>query len=74
MLQDDKLVFLDFGLGRYSDLDEDKAVDLLVLKKSLQSIDYNLALKYFDAVLKGYDNDVVANKISEIESRGRYTH
>ena len=38
MLQNDNLVFIDFGLGRYSDLDEDKAVDLLVLKKSLQSM------------------------------------
>ena len=74
MLQNGNLVFIDFGLGRYSDLDEDKAVDLLVLKKSLQSIDYNLALKYFSAVLNGYNNDEVANKISEIESRGRYTH
>ena len=52
MLQNDNLVFIDFGLGRYSHLDEDKAVDLLVLKKALQSIDYNLAIKYFDSVLK----------------------
>ena len=74
MLQDDKLVFIDFGLGRYSQLDEDKAVDLLVLKKSLQSIDYNLALKYFDCVLEGYGNKNIVKKISEIESRGRYTH
>ena len=74
MLQDDKLVFIDFGLGRYSHLDEDKAVDLLVLKKSLQSIDYNLAVKYFDCVLKGYDNEKMVNHISDIESRGRYTH
>ena len=74
MLQDDKLAFIDFGLGRYSHLDEDKAVDLLVLKKSLQSIDYNLAVKYFDCVLKGYDNEKMVNHISDIESRGRYTH
>ena len=74
MLQDDKLVFIDFGLGRYSPLDEDKAVDLLVLKKSLQSIDYNLAVKYFDCVLKGYGRWDMVNKISDIESRGRYTH
>ena len=52
MLKDGKLVFIDFGLGRYSQVVEDKAVDLLVLKKSLQSIDYNLAVKYFDCVLK----------------------
>lgn len=74
MLRDDQLVFIDFGLGRYSPLDEDKAVDLLVLKKSLQSIDYNLAVKYFDLVLKGYGNDNMAKNISDIESRGRYTH
>ena len=74
MLQDDKLVFIDFGLGRYSPLDEDKAVDLLVLKKSLQSIDYNLAVKYFDCILKGYGRRDMVNKISDIESRGRYTH
>ena len=74
MLRDDQLVFIDFGLGRHSNLDEDKAVDLLVLKKSLQSIDYNLAIRYFDLVLKGYGNDSIVKTISDIESRGRYTH
>ena len=74
MLKDGQLVFIDFGLGRHSTLDEDKAVDLLVLKKSLQSIDYNLAVKYFDLVLKGYGNESIINTISDIESRGRYTH
>lgn len=74
LLANDKLVFIDFGLGRYSTLDEDKAVDLLVLKKSLQSIDYKLALKYFNLVLKGYSNDLIVKTISNIESRGRYTH
>ena len=74
MLRDSQLVFIDFGLGRHSNLDEDKAVDLLVLKKSLQSIDYNLAVKYFDCVLKGYGNESIINTILDIESRGRYTH
>ncbi len=80
MLRDGKLVFLDFGLGRHSDLFEDKAVDLLVLKKSLQSIDSTTASKYFDFVLDGYsesydrDKDKIIKKIKEIESRGRYTH
>ena len=74
LLEDEKMVFIDFGLGRYSALNEDKAVDLLVLKKSLQSIDYNLALRYFDLVLKGYGNESIVNTISDIESRGRYTH
>ena len=80
MLRDGKLVFLDFGLGRHSDLFEDKAVDLLVLKKSLQSIDSTTASKYFDDVLDGYadsygeNKDKIIKKIKEIESRGRYTH
>lgn len=80
MLRDGKLVFLDFGLGRHSDLFEDKAVDLLVLKKSLQSIDNTTASKYFDNVLEGYaesygkNKDKIIEKIKEIESRGRYTH
>ncbi len=74
MLSGDDLVFIDFGLGRYSQLREDKAVDLLVLKKSLQSIDYNLALKYFDLVLKGYGDGSILDVIEDIESRGRYTH
>ena len=74
MFCDDKLVFIDFGLGRYSQLKEDKAVDLLVLKKALQSIDYNLAVKYFNSVLDGYNDDSIINTISDIESRGRYTH
>lgn len=78
-----QLVFIDFGLGRYSDLFEDKAVDLLVLKKSLQSIDYNTAIKIFDKVLEGYadeykddslNREQIIKKINEIESRGRYTH
>ena len=74
MLLNDDLVFLDFGLGRYSDLDEDKAVDLLVLKKSLQSIDYEKAVSYFDEVLEGYDDSKIVEKINDIEHRGRYTH
>ena len=74
MLLDDSIVFIDFGLGRYSQVYEDKAVDLLVLKKSLQSIDYNLAIKYFNCVLKGYGDESIINIIRDIESRGRYTH
>lgn len=85
MMINDKnqLVFIDFGLGRYSDLFEDKAVDLLVLKKSLQSIDYNTAIMIFDEVLEGYSDEFkddsmnkaqIIKKIKEIESRGRYTH
>ena len=71
------LAIFDFGLGKYSDLLEDKAADLLVLKKSFQSIDYNIATETFNWILESYDANnasKMADKIHEIESRGRYTH
>lgn len=84
MMVDDKgnFVFFDFGLGGYSDLVEDKATDLLVLKKSFQSIDYEIANETFNWILDGYidsyeddlNKNMILNKIKEIESRGRYTH
>ena len=71
------LAIFDFGLGKYFDLSEDKAADLLVLKKSFQSIDYDIATQTFDWILEAYDannHSKMANKIAEIEGRGRYTH
>lgn len=71
LLKNEDVVFLDFGLGKYSDLLEDKAVDLLVLKKSLNP---EIANHMFDIILEGYGDDKIADKIREIELRGRYTH
>ncbi|MBR5503397.1 MAG: bifunctional N(6)-L-threonylcarbamoyladenine synthase/serine/threonine protein kinase [Methanobrevibacter sp.] len=68
------LAIFDFGLGKYSDLLEDKAADLLVLKKSFQSIDYDIANECFNWILEAYDSDKISDKIAEIEGRGRYTH
>jgi len=82
MLSNDKVVFIDFGLGRYSNLIEDKCVDLIVFKKSLQSIDYKIADDIFNNVLTSYVNSYdnkdinknrIIEKIAEIEARGRYT-
>lgn len=77
---DNNLVFIDFGLSYYSNLLEDKAVDLLVFKKSLKSLNSNLSDKIFNNMLKGYgsifnnDIDDIESNIKDIESRGRYTH
>ncbi|WP_297981730.1 bifunctional N(6)-L-threonylcarbamoyladenine synthase/serine/threonine protein kinase [uncultured Methanobrevibacter sp.] len=68
------LAIFDFGLGKYSDLLEDKAADLLVLKKSFQSIDYEIASECFNWILEAYDSKKTIEKIADIESRGRYTH
>ena len=81
--ENNELVFIDFGLGKYSNLIEDKCVDLIVLKKSLQSVDYKIANEIFDNILEGYissydeediNKDNIIEKIAEIQARGRYTH
>ncbi|MCE5215297.1 MAG: bifunctional N(6)-L-threonylcarbamoyladenine synthase/serine/threonine protein kinase [Methanobacterium sp.] len=77
ILKDDEVVFIDFGLGKISDLVEDKGTDLLVFKKALNGIHYNIAEECFQSILKGYrkadDYDEIVNKIEEIEGRRRYT-
>lgn len=72
LINDNDPVFIDFGLGKYSNLIEDMGTDLLVFKKSLTTIvpsNYNDLFNYF---IEGYGNDKVCKKIEEIESRGRY--
>jgi N6-L-threonylcarbamoyladenine synthase/protein kinase Bud32 len=76
ILRDNDIIFIDFGLGKFSDLLEDKGVDLLVLKKALQSIHYPIAKVCFQCIMEGYDefsgNRDIYDKINEIHSRGRY--
>ncbi len=77
ILKDDQIVFIDFGLGKNSDLIEDKGVDLLVFKKAISGIHYKIADICFDEILKGYteanDYKKIIDKIVEIEGRSRYT-
>jgi N6-L-threonylcarbamoyladenine synthase/protein kinase Bud32 len=76
ILLGDDIVFLDFGLGKISDLIEDKGVDILVFKKALYGIHYNVAGECFQSILKGYinanDYDKILAKLKDIEGRGRY--
>ena len=77
ILQDHKLFFIDFGLGRVSNLTEDKGVDLLVFKKAISGIHHSISDKCFEFMLMGYqdtnDYDAIIKKVREIEKRGRYT-
>lgn len=65
-------VFIDFGLGKYSNLEEDYGTDLLVLKKSFKTIVPQKAEELFNIILEGYNNKKINKKIDEIEKRGRY--
>ncbi|MGC9517687.1 MAG: bifunctional N(6)-L-threonylcarbamoyladenine synthase/serine/threonine protein kinase [Methanomicrobiales archaeon] len=77
ILSNDEIFFIDFGLGKFSKLVEDKGVDILVLKKALQSIHHTISEKCFENILKGYmmadDHEKIIVKLLEIEKRGRYT-
>lgn len=72
LIENNKPAFIDFGLGKYSNLTEDKGTDLLVLKKSLTTIIPEESEKLFSYFLNGYNDKKVSKKIDEIEKRGRY--
>jgi len=73
----DKVYFIDFGLGFISTKIEDKAVDLHLIKKALESKHYKHAEESFDAVLRGYKRESkefskVWNRFEKVCTRGRY--
>jgi Kae1-associated kinase Bud32 len=77
LLKDDELFLIDFGLGVTSTRMEDKAMDLVVLKKSLKAAHtdkYDLIWNY---LLRGYktskDYNGILKRIAIIEKRARYT-
>lgn len=73
----DKIYFIDFGLGFISTKVEDKAVDLHLIERALDSKHYKHAKESFEAVLEGYkeeskDFDAVMIRFSKVALRGRY--
>ena len=76
---DNKVVFVDFGIGEYSAEFEIHGVDLHLMKRAFQSTHYRYAEECFKAVMKGYEKITgkmtmksILEKIEEIERRGRY--
>ena len=53
--KDGKVVFIDFGLGKVSELVEEKGVYLLVFKKAINGIHHDISQECFDHILKGYE-------------------
>jgi TP53 regulating kinase-like protein len=75
----EKVFFVDFGLGEYSEELEIRGVDLHLMKRAFQSTHFRFADECFEAVMEGYAEIVgketakdVLEKIKEIEKRGRY--
>lgn len=79
LLKDEKIFFIDFGLGIHSTRIEDKAMDLVVLKKALMASHPKKFPKIWEGILRGYekgakkDYDEITKRIQKIEKRARYT-
>jgi len=76
ILKDDKIYFIDFGLGFISEKIEDKAVDLHLLRQALEAKHYRIAEKTFKNIIEGYKKNTkyleVLARLKKVEKRGRY--
>lgn len=77
ILVHDKVYFIDFGLGFVSTKIEDKAVDLHIIKKALESKHYTYAEECFRYLLEGYskenrDVQAILRRLEKVEKRGHY--
>jgi Kae1-associated kinase Bud32 len=77
ILKDDKIYFIDFGLGEFSKRIEDYGVDLNLLFEALKSTHFKNLEICWNNILKGYkieykDAEKVLKKVEEIEKRARY--
>lgn len=71
-----RIFFIDFGLGFVSLKDEDKAVDLHLLKQALEAKHYQHFEESYNFVMQGYKKSRnyknVLERLDKVESRGRY--
>jgi len=77
ILKDNKVFFIDFGLGEISKRTENQAVDLSVLKEAFKSTHFKYLNLLWESFIKGYkqtnDNfNKVLDTLNDIEKRGRY--
>jgi len=77
ILKNNKIYFIDFGLGEFSKRIETLAIDLSVLKEAFKSTHFKHLNLLWDSFIKGYkqtnDNfNKVLDTLDNIEKRGRY--
>lgn len=77
ILKDDKIYFIDFGLGSFSKRVEDQGVDLKLLFDALKSTHVKILNLCWGNIVKGYKQEYnnaeqVLKRVEEIEKRARY--
>jgi len=76
MIQNSEIHFIDFGLSFVSDKVEDKAVDLHLLDRALESKHHDIYEQCITAALEGYKEgnpgwEAVFARLDKVEMRGR---
>ncbi|MCD6226310.1 MAG: Kae1-associated serine/threonine protein kinase [Candidatus Aenigmarchaeota archaeon] len=77
ILRDNKIYFIDFGLGYFSQKIEDQGTDLRLLYNALKSTHFKILNISWNNIIQGYRKEYkhaekVLKKVKEIESRTRY--
>jgi len=77
ILSNEKVFFIDFGLGDYSTKNEDKGTDISLIKEAFKSTHFKYLDELWVRFIKGYkqNNDraeEVLKALKAIEKRGRY--
>jgi len=76
ILKENRVYFIDFGLGMTSTRVEDKAMDLVVLKKALHATHTDKFEIMWDSIIDSYkknsENEEILSRIKTIEKRRRY--
>ncbi len=71
----EQLQFIDFGLSSFSDKIEDKAVDLFLLDRALESTHFQIYPGVFQSVIDGYkespSSEEVLQRFEKVKARGR---
>ena len=70
MLSNDKLWVIDFGLSEITESIESKALDLLLMKRSIKPINFKRFLLSYKKSSKEHKS--ITAKLKELEMRGRY--
>ncbi len=77
MILDKEIKLIDFGLSFFSQKQEDKAVDLHLLRQALESKHHKVWEDCFREALQGYketnpEHEFILNRLKQVESRGRH--
>ena len=79
MILGKEIHFIDFGLSFSSERDEDKAVDLHLIRQALESKHHKIWEECYKEVIEGYKSEYpeykkILKRLEIVESRGRNKH